>query len=93
MGLETAAILGIASLAVSVGTTTASFVKAGSQRKKGLKAQAEAHRIAEEIRGDLDKNFYENVSKISMLYKSCTLETIDLLYLRGAKAWMFNVRF
>ena len=29
MGLETSAILGIASLAVSVGTTTASFVKAG----------------------------------------------------------------
>tara|TARA_R100000231_G_C5328901_1_gene165733 strand:+ start:2418 stop:3521 length:1104 start_codon:yes stop_codon:yes gene_type:complete len=82
MGLETAAILGIASLAVSVGTTTASFVKAGSQRKKGLKAQAEADRIAEKIRGDLDKNFYENLS----VNKEAAEMAREALLVQGATA-------
>ena len=82
MGLETAAILGIASLAVSVGTTTASFVKAGSQRKKGLKAQAEADRIAEEIRGVLDKNFYENLS----INKEAAEMAREALLVQGATA-------
>ena len=48
-----------------------------AQRKQlqaALEAQAEADRISEEIRGDLDKNFYENLSIKLLIRLSWLLE-------------------
>ena len=61
MGLETAAIIGISSLALSAGTATASFVQAGKQKKKIEAAERDAQKAIQEAKGRLDQNFYKGL--------------------------------
>ncbi len=53
MGLETAAVLGIASLTMAARTTTASFIQAGDQlrmaRELGINDEASLKKYASEI--------------------------------------------
>ena len=62
MGLETAAVLGIASLTMAAGTTTASFIQAGDQKKKQKQAEADAEKAMAEARKKTDVNFYEELA-------------------------------
>lgn len=57
MGLETAAVIGIAGLASSIGGTAASFAQAGKQRNLQAKAEAEAERAMAEARKELSINY------------------------------------
>ena len=62
MGLETAAILAIASLTMSAGTTIASGVQAGRSRKDAAAAEDRANMYMEEARKKLDVNAYDELS-------------------------------
>ena len=62
MGLETAAVLGIAGLAVSAGSATASFVQAGKQRKRQQQAERDAQRAFDEAEQTLNINYFEGRS-------------------------------
>lgn len=62
MGLETAAVLGIASLTMAAGTTTASFIQAGDQKKKQKQAEADAEKAMAEARKKTEVNFYEELA-------------------------------
>ena len=61
MGLETAAIIGLSSLALSAGTTGMSFVQAGKQKKAQRQAEQDAEEAMAEARKKLEVNFYENL--------------------------------
>ena len=62
MGLETAAIIGLAGAAVSAGSSGMSFAQAGKQRKLQREAEADAEKAMAEARKKLDVNFYEQLS-------------------------------
>ena len=62
MGLETAVILGIASLAMSTGTTIASGVQAGKSKKAAQNAEDRANQYMEEARGKLEVNEFDELS-------------------------------
>lgn len=54
--------LGIASLAVTVGTTAASFAQAGKQKKLGEAAERKADDAMKDARSALDVNYFEDLS-------------------------------
>jgi len=58
MGLETAAIIGISSLAVSAGSAGMSFAQAGKQKQAQRKAEQDASIAMDEARKKLEVNFY-----------------------------------
>jgi hypothetical protein len=60
MALATA--LAIGSLAISAGTTTASFIQAGKQKKAQRKAEREAAKKMASARRSLEKNYMESLS-------------------------------
>ena len=62
MGLGTAAVLGIASLTMSAGTTTASFIQAADQKKKQKQAEADAAKAMADARKKTEVNFYEELA-------------------------------
>ena len=68
MGLPTAAILGIASLAMSAGTTIASGAAAAKQRRIQAGAEEDADRFMKEARGKLEVNEYDELSINSLVY-------------------------
>ena len=68
MGLGTAAILGIASLAMSAGTTVASGAAAAKQRRIQAGAEEDADRFMKEARGKLEVNEYDELSINSLVY-------------------------
>lgn len=57
MGLETAAVIGIAGLVTSAGSTAASFGQAAKQRNLQAKAEAEAERAMAEAKKELSINY------------------------------------
>jgi hypothetical protein len=61
MGLETAAIISLASVAATAGTTGASFAQAAKQKKIQRKAEADAQKYMADARKKLDVNFYEQL--------------------------------
>lgn len=68
MGLETA--IAIASLTMSAGTTTASFIQASDQRKKQKQAEADAEKAMAEARKKTDVNFYEELAVNKEAYEA-----------------------
>ena len=68
MGLETA--LGIASLTMSAGTTTASFIQAADQRKKQKQAEADAEKAMAEARKKTEVNFYKELAVNKEAYEA-----------------------
>tara|TARA_R110000824_G_scaffold2998_1_gene13733 strand:- start:16322 stop:17149 length:828 start_codon:yes stop_codon:yes gene_type:complete len=54
--------LGIASLALTAGTTTASFIQAGKQKKLGEDAQTKADDAMKDARSALDVNYFEDLA-------------------------------
>ena len=70
MGLETAAVLGIASLTMAAGTTTASFIQAGDQKKKQKQAEADAEKAMAEARKKTEVNFYEELAVNKEAYQA-----------------------
>ena len=62
MGLETAAVMGIASLAASAVGTGMSFSQASAQRKAQKKAEAEAAKSMAEARAKLEVNYADALS-------------------------------
>lgn len=60
MAVATAAA--VASLAISAGTTTASFIQAGKQKKAQRKAEREASKKMASARRSLEKNYMESLS-------------------------------
>ena len=68
MGLETAAILGIASLAMSAGTTIASGAAAAKQRRIQAGAEEDADRFMKEARGKLEVKEYDELSINTLVY-------------------------
>lgn len=68
MGLETAAILGIASLAMSAGTTVASGAQAAKQRRIQAGAEEDANRFMKDARDKLEVNEYDELSINSLVY-------------------------
>tara|TARA_R100000541_G_scaffold2021_4_gene7451 strand:- start:12216 stop:13154 length:939 start_codon:yes stop_codon:yes gene_type:complete len=68
MGLETAAIIGIASLAMSAGTTIASGAASAKQRKIQAGAEADADRFMKDARDKLDVNEYDELSINKLVY-------------------------
>ena len=69
MGLETAAILAIGSLAISAGGTTASFIQAGNARNKQEAAERAAAKMMKEARDKLDKNVFEDLDINKEVYE------------------------
>ena len=70
MGLESAAVLGIASLTMSAGTTTASFIQAADQKKKQKQAEADAEKAMAEARKKTEVNFYEELAVNKEAYEA-----------------------
>tara|TARA_R110000765_G_scaffold93838_3_gene176994 strand:+ start:240 stop:1142 length:903 start_codon:yes stop_codon:yes gene_type:complete len=68
MGLETAAILGIASLVATAGTTVASGAQATKQRKIMEGAEGAANKYMESARDRLNVNTYEELSVNTDIY-------------------------
>ena len=50
------------SLAITAGTTTSSFIKAGKQKKAQRKAEREASKKMASARSSLEKNYMESLS-------------------------------
>jgi len=61
MAVATATAIAVGGLAISAGTTAASFAQASKQKKLQRQAEAEASRTLEEARKKLDVNFYEQL--------------------------------
>jgi hypothetical protein len=61
MGLETAAIVSLASVAATAGQTGASFAQASKQKKLQREAESEAAKFLADARKKLDVNFYEQL--------------------------------
>jgi len=55
-------IIGISGLAITAGTTTASFIQAGKQKKAQRKAEREASKKMASARRSLEKNYMESLS-------------------------------
>ena len=55
-------VIGIAGLAISAGTATASFVQAGKQKKAQRRAEREAERKMQSARKKLEMNYMESLS-------------------------------
>ncbi len=70
MGLETAAVLGIASLTMAAGTTTASFIQAADQKKKQKQAEADAAEAMADARKKTEVNFYEELAVNKEAYEA-----------------------
>ena len=68
MGLETA--LAVASLTMSAGTTTASFIQAADQKKKQKQAEADAEKAMAEARKKTEVNFYEELAVNKEAYEA-----------------------
>lgn len=62
MAVATATALAIGSMAISAGTTTASFIQAGKQKKAQRKAEREAAKKMQNARKELEKNYMESLS-------------------------------
>jgi len=62
MGLETAALIGISGLALSAGSTVASFAQASKQQKLQRQAESDALKAMAEAKAKLDVNYMKNLS-------------------------------
>lgn len=61
-GLSAATLAAIGSTAIAAGTTTASFIQAGKQKKAQRKAEREAAKKMASARRSLEKNYMESLS-------------------------------
>jgi len=61
-GLSAATLAAIGSTAIAAGTTTASFIQAGKQKKAQRKAEREASKKMASARRSLEKNYMESLS-------------------------------
>jgi hypothetical protein len=82
MAIATSTAIAVGGLAISAGTTAASFAQASKQKKLQRQAEAEASRTLEEARKKLDVNFYEQLGINKEAYE---LER-EALLAQGAQA-------
>ena len=61
-GLSAATLAAIGSTAIAAGTTTASFIQAGKQKKAQRRAEREAERKMKQARKKLEMNYMESLS-------------------------------
>ena len=82
MAIATSTAIAVGGLAISAGTTAASFAQASKQKKLQRQAESEASRALEEARKKLDVNFYE---QLGINKESYELER-EALLAQGAQA-------
>tara|TARA_Y100001980_G_C14491258_1_gene268327 strand:+ start:235 stop:1083 length:849 start_codon:yes stop_codon:yes gene_type:complete len=70
-------VVGITGLALTAGTTTASFIQAGKQRSKQRNAENEARRKMDEARAQLEKNYMASLAVPLQAYEQ-ELENINV---------------